>query len=259
MQTIQFTFDHWLADAEQSTPDNCPSAHQHTNAFQGNASFADALELARHGWKEGRERMARATADIVEAVGEDRETLTYDVAGNEPDVGRFLAGEPENMLAFLPTDEQKIITIVANICTSAAIGTDVIFVRGAAICRLIDRLELQGHRVELRLAIAVQKPRGDFFYFTTTVKAASDHLDIDRVAFALAHPASQRRIGFATYQLRGFSPSGVSVQDIPAEARGDIYMPSASLGDRRWTSAASAAAWINEQVCKFTIDTAAAE
>jgi hypothetical protein len=119
------------------------------------------------------------------------------VAGEQPDVPRYLAGDPFNMIhrgkAKVP---KPTMTIALNIRASCAIGSREIANFGAAIVALVDRLESRRVRVELLglFATNISKKR---YCGAWGIKQAQDHLDLSAVAFSFAHPAMLRRIGFA--------------------------------------------------------------
>jgi len=259
----RFTFDQFLETAGMY-PQECRGeidSRAHDCPEWYGASFEEAYRMAVAGWPEGRERIAKSLADI-EAVGEDRETMTYDVAGSEPDVGRYLAGEPENMLAFLPTPEKRVIRILACISISCAIDTETVFTRGAAVVALADRLERLGNRVEVMLCDSSKPTHGAFLPHAEAsavtlvqIKAAGQPMDIDRMAFLFGHPASQRRLMFSVKEhVLRIDASHRRPCPIPAEIRetAHIVMPEADSGNHEWKNAKTAAAWIDRELCRFT-------
>lgn len=68
--------------------------------------------------------------------------------------------------------------------------------RGAAVLSLADTLERRGFSTELRI-VGNSQAGGQAFRYSIVYKRAGEPLDIDRAAFAIAHPSSMRRLAFA--------------------------------------------------------------
>jgi hypothetical protein len=158
--------------------------------------YRGALELARIGWSEG----AKDLSDRLDAhmPPHDHEvSWRYDVAGELPDIGRFLAGDPAHMRRHgHPKGHRPIIGIAVNSALRSNAKAHQIANYGAALVAVIDRIENAGRRVELTVhnVTAHGKTRVSMGW---VVKKADDPFDLAAVAFSLAHPASVRRIVFA--------------------------------------------------------------
>lgn len=187
----------------------------HDKKFHGNArTMADALRMAREGWREGAER-ARPLLDRVKVARPTKRALVrYDVAGAVPNVPRYLAGNPLNMRTFQrsATSQRPVITIVASTAAPWFIEAETFEGLAVAAMAIVDRLEDSGFRVEIIAGRressetgnnAARKGTGEnnklgyrsemFF----RLKAADDAMDLDRIAFGIGHPAVHRRILFA--------------------------------------------------------------
>lgn len=161
-------------------------------------SYEQALELARTGWREGAQDLSsRLEAHMPPRDKED--SWRYDVAGELPDIGRFLAGDPTHMRRHgHPKGHRPIIAIAVNIRLMCGVKASAMANYGAALIAVIDQLEHTNRRVELTVTFATdQGPRVSAGW---TVKKAEDPLDLAAVAFSVAHPAASRRIGFAMYE-----------------------------------------------------------
>ena len=122
-----------------------------------------------------------------------------------------------------------IVKIYADIGATASTNASAMIRKGSAIVALIDQIEQSGQRVEL---IACQRTdTKDYEYdeqrIFITVKRADEVLDLDRIAFALAHPSMLRRVCF---RIMEFTYSGYvsgygrvrKFSDLPADA---MYIP----------------------------------
>lgn len=159
------------------------------------ASYDDALKLARDGWQEGAKRMAQGLVRLpaIDSVPD----YVFDVAGYLPDVGRYCAGMPDNMLRY-PDEEmgtKPVVTLVVNAVANAGTKASHMANYGLAIARYVDELEAGGYRVEL-LAGCVSHAANRVVTLWN-VKRAADAMNLASVAFSIGHPAAFRRLGFA--------------------------------------------------------------
>ena len=172
-----------------------------TNDFAG-CSFDEAIKLTKIGWPEGLAKMKDRMELIKSHIPARKlqQELRYEQTGpGTIDMERLKQGHPEPWVVWRTKEDMvegdKIVRILYNAAASAFVSTERIFQKGAMICTLIDLLERSGKRVELVLADVSQGRT----QITTTVmvKKANDILDMDRLAFALAHSACLRRLGFS--------------------------------------------------------------
>lgn len=170
--------------------------NQPSKSWDDGVGWHGALRLARDGWPEGIKAL-HAMAKLIPtsyAV-----TRGYDVAGDYPDVGRALGGDPRNMVRRGKVARPRpVVTIAVNMGISASIGGQRMMTYGAALCALVDRLEQRGVRVELR-AVCAARTSGEFAV-SVVVKHAEDTLDLSAVAFCTAHPAMLRRLILGAYE-----------------------------------------------------------
>lgn len=159
------------------------------------ADWNETLRLAKEGWSKGAEMLSdRLSAHFPQRDNID--SWRYDVAGELPDIGRYLAGDPAHMRRHgHPKGHTPVISMLVNICCSGGISSRHFANYGAALCSVIDQLENSGRRVELNVSwiSGFADGRASMGW---TVKRAQDALDMAAVAFSLAHAAASRRIGF---------------------------------------------------------------
>lgn len=170
--------------------------------------FDGALRLAREGWSDG----AKSFADKLAAhMPPHNKTASwrYDVAGELPDIGRFLAGDPAHMRRHgHPKGHKPVINIAVNNALSSAASAQQMTNYGAALVAIIDKIENAGRRVELTVH-NVTNCSGARVSVGWVVKYADDAFDLASVAFSLAHPASVRRIVFAMME-RSTTPTSAA-------------------------------------------------
>lgn len=173
--------------------------------WNGSTTFAQAIDLARTGWTAGRADLSAAvTALAASADARPRWTWTLEPAGARPLVPAALAGAPAAMMQFRRSLTQApVLHIKVESFVSCGVNASAVIARGAALCALIDSIEHQGIRVELTLwgdwsgwSGKTRKDMNTRHLCTVRLKAPDEPLDMDRIAFALGHPACQRRLVF---------------------------------------------------------------
>ena len=223
-------------------------------------SWREAVKYARDGWPEGRRIIEERSEHFKEAFGttmilQQRPAIVHDIAGSMPDVGRFLAGVPDNMMTWSRIESHApAIRIVINQAASSGISSEQIMNRGAVVCALIDLLESSGKRCEIVAVAAVADDWSAYRHkleIAVMLKQADEPLQIDKVAFMLAHPAALRRIGFALMETLpedfrhtiGITPTGDYGTPVNSDDEADIYIPASYYGQYSLE-------WLREQLTK---------
>lgn len=220
-------------------------ADETDNEWAGGVNLADAKSLAVTGWyldlAETLRVVESAVRDVERDLDQHKFRAVYDVAGDEPDVQRFLAGEPENMVDYpltMAPRAGRVIALCASISYSASIKADAMRRRGEVLAAFALSLAGIGIATEIWADVSLRSPEGaGIATYRVQVQAASDVVDESRICFALAHPAMLRQLIFATWRdlpaadkfggERIWSRCGVAdpPRDLP---EGTIYLPSLS-------------------------------
>ena len=171
-------------------------------AWDADAGYAGALKLANDGWPEGIKQI-HAMARLVHtgAVA----TRGYGVAGDHPDIGRALSGDPRNMVSRGSRRAPKpVVTIAVGLSMAWSVNSRLPMNYGAALAGLIDRLESYGVRIELHASGgAVQRRYGSgdqMVSVAVCLKRPEDAMDHSAIAFAVAHPGMFRRLMFSAME-----------------------------------------------------------
>jgi len=220
------------------------------------ANYPASMELARHGWKDGARRVMALSEKLKAAITSEMTApgLVYDVVGDVPDVGEFMAGTPEHMLAFqeVPTTA-RVVRVVVGSGARASVSADSMIARGACVCAAIDAIESAGVRCEIVVGKATRfmRAKTEFIWEAyITVKAADEPLNMDRLAYVLAHPSFFRRQLWQAYELenaealagmRNDLNSGRYGVTLDCTERGDLYIP-AMVKPEDWQSPEAAKA-----------------
>lgn len=222
-------------------------------ALQQGAQTPDfRLETARSllamGWPEGRARALAQHKRIFEAVASqmDDVTVRHEVSGFEPDISRYLQGEPACMFEAALSSEDVCINLLVNVSFSAAIDQEKIFGRGAALLALVDALESKGKRVKIDTVCAWSTHET-----YVSIKDHGERLDVDRMAFILAHEAYLRGVLFS------FWKSFHETEDYGSQRPTDVTPPAQTIypekmlsSDKQWDTVESSTAWVLAELVK---------
>lgn len=201
----------------------CETSHDiGRDDFFWTSNFGEAVTLATNGWADGSARVI-ARRDGLEpwlaaAKSAKVRRQGYEVTGDYVDVGRYLSGEPECFGIEVDADggniNGRVVSIRLNQAVSGSVEAEAIAARGVVVLLAVDLLEACGTRCEVILSKgsvssnhngSVKDLQVDS---SVTVKRAGEAVDLDRLAFWIAHPAAFRRFGFRINEQNGLSPCG---------------------------------------------------
>lgn len=191
-------FAQWVLSAPRAQGAR-ESSEKESKDWNGNVSLEGAVALARDGWPAGRELLKGAISGLQRhAAPEKSQARRFSVAGGAVHVPRFVAGVPAHMVGRGRAEwaAAPVVSLLVSCAYSSAATQNAIRNRGAAICDAIDTLETEGFSVELTLCAPNDHDDALKTDCRVPLKLSSEALNIDRVAFALAHPAMFRRIMF---------------------------------------------------------------
>lgn len=235
--------------------------------YNATPDYPTVEKLAREGWPEGLENVSSLSRRLSGIVASKikKQDFIYDVAGDSVDVGRFVEGCPENMIQFTETEDRghgRLLTMKVSATTSSTISTDIIIRRGAAAAALVDSLESVGYRVEIVLVNTLARHT-----ISVVLKRHEESLELDRIAFFLAHPDVQRRIifsveeresgeirqAFGFHARAGYAAGGIV--DLPFADRGDIYLSKVyDMEGDKFSSDENTLTWLGGELARHGIE-----
>ena len=164
--------------------------------FTGTSSYEQAENLLLHGWVEESEKLNEMLK--LKTLKEKSVKNTYDVAGFQCSVPRYLQGIPTNMInQKVVTKKQKVITITKNISYSAHVRKETIEEESVKVLQLVNNLEKQGYRVILNVTlISKSKKENIIICNKVRIKNANERLNLSKVSFPMVHSSYLRRIMF---------------------------------------------------------------
>ncbi len=230
----------FLEVAKQPSKTSYNQSVANEKSFTDGVSFDDAVTMAQKGWLDAADKAKTLTDNLVNKVVQliELPQLVYDVEGIDFDLSRVLDGEPEAWYRFETKTVQgagtDLIHIVINCSVSAGVDCDAIIRRGAMIVALIELLEYAGKKVTVSMLGVFgsnsDKDKYEGYSYQVTIKRAGMPLDVPFLMFAIAHPASFRRLGFRMAEHHKDVMDAIGAWygypvNIPKEKQGDIYFP----------------------------------
>ena len=180
----------------------CYNVNRGAEPFNGNITFEEAVAKLHHGDTTGVVEITNIADKLTHLTEQQLPQYQWDVTGECFDVATMLTGQPEHWLNPSPMEERRVYHLIVNIGMLGSIDEETITNRGAAIIALIDKLQSDPKNiVELDLVSFARIREGDHESVKLTISMGSTPLDIDALAFAMAHPAFFRRILFVVREL----------------------------------------------------------
>lgn len=174
-------------------------------SFAFSTDWDHHVELMTTGWAGGRKQFSDARRDsgvpLSAPVVESFEAA-FDVCGSVVDMGRYVDGEPENMLDYRLEEIEgtgNIITILAGGCVAGRTSTDSMVRYGVALACTVDLLESNGYRVELLVSYSSYHNTFEgatgktYLNSVVPIKRANEPLDVERFIKTLVCPSWFRR------------------------------------------------------------------
>lgn len=190
------------------------------SSWSGTETWEQAIDLATNGWMGIREQVDNLSTSLIAQI---RETLNVGIDyvhgpfGSALDIGLYAQGIPTCIVRPVFVEQpnhRKVVRILISTGATSDIDTEAIIRRGIAVTALVELLQAANRAVEI-YAEATCVPGGrsekDLFTALVQLKEASEPLDINRVMFAMGHPAWHRRITFAIRESARDLPNGAAI------------------------------------------------
>lgn len=177
----------------------------------GTENLADAVRLGHEGYDEIRPEVERMFSELESQLAERLEVAfqtRFDYSGSVVDVGRYLGGEPECMIDFVPEPSARmgrVVKVIINGSCSAFVDAKRIIQRGVVVCALVDAIHKLGMGVEVYAEFPINDTHinarnGKVHTSLVKLHSSEQLLDINNLMFALCHPSMLRRIQFSVME-----------------------------------------------------------
>lgn len=160
-------------------------------------SFDEAVKLFKEGWSDMATKLVQKLKVIEKETQPTMKTKqTLGVAGYQAIVPLYLNGVPTNMVnkKMIPI-KQKVITLTKSIDYSGSVSADQIVEESIKAMQIVKKLEAQGYRCNLNIALGSKEPDKSFA-IKVRIKSANEKLNVSKLAFPLVHPSMLRRLFF---------------------------------------------------------------
>lgn len=181
---------------------SCSSLQSGKREWYGTDSLNEAINLACHGWPEGRENVRETRKRLqVEKLFPHAQRIirNIDTSGDEPDIDLFLDGEPEHMVTIneaINPQHGKVLRFIISRSGLADVSANKMVRRGVAVCIALEALIMMGFAVEITIAFAAEEDGCQYEQYVPILHAG-DPVNLDTMAFMFLQPAVLRRLGFA--------------------------------------------------------------
>ena len=174
--------------------------HRPSHSWDWSTGFEGAMDLAVNGWSEKAQELDRLALEYTNELHVSRPSFEFrfDVVGEEVDLGKYSAGNPECMLdAFLTKQDQLSNAVEVKVCTGMCSGVDAesFTRRGLFVFSVIRALELAGKSVGITTGSGTSN-RGNHGEYWIRIKEPDQYINPGVLAFWLCHPAAHRRLMF---------------------------------------------------------------
>lgn len=170
--------------------------------FTKTHNFSEAVEMFKNGWSDMASKLVQKLKVIenkTEPMMKPRNTLS--VCGYQAIVPLYLQGVPNNMInkKMVPI-KQKVITLNKSIDYNGGVDADQIINESIKAMQIVKKLEAQGYRCNLNIALGTTagypSKQSKQFVVKVRIKSANEKLNVSKLAFPLVHPSMLRRLFF---------------------------------------------------------------
>lgn len=200
--TKEFKSIHEFYDYLCNTPFNDTfrwARHSSTDndySFSKTHSFEQAVDLMKNGWSDMSEKLTQKLKVAAKPAPQMKPRNVLSVAGYQPVVALYLAGVPTNMVdKQLVAVKSKVISVTKLIDYNGGVDADVIEEESIKAFQVVKKLEAQGYRVNLNVALGSEADWNDVIC-KVRIKNANEKLNISKLAFPMVHPSMLRRLMF---------------------------------------------------------------
>lgn len=173
--------------------------------WYGTKSFQDAYLLGTKGWQQGVNMAHKLSGELVqEIVGKVYlPEIEFDVIGSDYDLDAYLKGEPECWYRFVTSEQtapsSSLISILINCTTSGSNTAKQMLMKYIPVVALVELLEYAGKRVQVDCVASIDSGWGAGSQHSEMLVRLKEYgypLDLQSIAFGIAHPSMLRRFFF---------------------------------------------------------------
>lgn len=173
------------------------SSKDGTYTFTHTNSYEEAENLLINGDKQFLNKIKSSRDYKLKGNISQRRIPYNDIVGFAPNVPNAIRGIPQSMInKTIIKDKSKTVSIIYSPTGNGIIDASEFEKCGIVILNVINKLELSGIRVNLKIACKCSFGNSEYTLCTVKVKDYREHLDLAKISFPIAHPSFFRRFGF---------------------------------------------------------------
>jgi len=212
-----FTSINQMLNVVNSRPNNSvmknkEASKEHGRDWYGTENWEEAVDLFEHGYTDVLDKIkAGVAAGIKKTETIQKRRTSTGVVGYAAHVPNAIMGLPNSMIYTQATPQKiKAVSIVYCITRNAGTNVQEFIDSGVAVLNVINRLELNGCRVNLKIMFyCATEDKKEYAFGTVDVKDFREHLDLQKLCFPIANPSMFRRFGFKWIETcKGLTDSG---------------------------------------------------
>lgn len=198
-----FTSIHQMLNVINNRPNNevmknKESSKKGDKEFTGTENWEEAVYLFENGYTDVLDKIkAGVAAGIKKTETIQKRRTSTGVVGYAAHVPNAIMGLPNSMIYTQATPQKiKAVSINYNICENCNVEAEEFIKSGVAVLNVINRLELNGCRVNLKITFYSAECDGEYAFGSVDVKHYREHMDLQKLCFPVANPSMFRRFGF---------------------------------------------------------------
>lgn len=163
--------------------------------------FVEAVRMSKEGWPDGHKNIVNSVSGSLDHLNPvEGDGLVPTVAGPIFNIDAMVAEQPEQFYNFDEVEDNRpVLKLACQFSAQGFFNAQAFLNRGSAVLSLVEILERSGIPVELWGYANTQSSDGTdrFQRIDVKIKTSGEPLDVDRIAYVLAHEDWYREIGFA--------------------------------------------------------------
>lgn len=164
--------------------------------WSGTRTYEEAEKLIKFGYDGILDQLKKGLIVPIKTENNIRRPKN-DVIGFLPNVPNAIQGLPQSMINVKAVPQKtKVVNIIYAPVSNGGTNPQEFIDAGIKMVNVISALELNGIRTNLKIAMKFSYTEDEVVAALVTVKRDSEHLNLKKICFPIAHPAMLRRFGF---------------------------------------------------------------
>lgn len=165
--------------------------------FTKTHSYQEATEMLANGYDKILPEIKHKMNKKMKGTISQRRIPYNDIVGFAPNVPNAIRGIPQSMInKTVVKNKVRTVSIIYSPTGTGTIASDEFVKCGIVMMNVINNLELNGIRVNLKIACKASASDNERCLCCVKVKDYREHLDLRKLSFPVAHPSFFRRFGF---------------------------------------------------------------